>query len=97
MRMAMMNVGQMLDCFGVNDPQMRFLTQRPLECMVSRDTRIRLITLLLIFPVNLEGNNQQAIRGWPKWGREIGRAVAAIILSSKHAGGAPHGGYIGQN
>ena len=58
MRMAMMNVGQMLDCFVVDDTQMRFLTQRPLERMVSRDAGIRLMMLLLIFPANLEGNNQ---------------------------------------
>ena len=51
----MMNVGQMLDCFGVDDPPTRTLAQWLLECMVSRDAGIMLMILLLIFPTDLKG------------------------------------------
>ena len=56
MMIAMMNVGQMLDIFGLDDPPTHFLTRRPLERMGSRDTGIGLMLLLLMMSACLEGS-----------------------------------------
>ena len=50
----MMNIGQMLDMFGLDDPPTRFLTRRPLERMGSRDGGIGLMILLLMMSACLE-------------------------------------------
>ena len=56
MTMTMMNVGQMLDIFGLDDPPTRFLTRRLLERMVSRDAGIGLMMLLLMMSACPEGS-----------------------------------------
>ena len=73
MRMAMMNVGQMLDIFGLGDPPTRFLTRWPMEHIVSRDAGIGLTVLLLMLSACLEGNK-------PLERSEVGREDWTRIL-----------------
>ena len=80
MRMAMMNIGKMLDCFGVDDPRTRFLTRGPLERMVSRDTGIGLMMFLLISPQTLYATSRQSL---VKMGMGGWNGAAAVKMSSQ--------------
>ena len=64
----MMNIGQMLDMFGLDDPPTRFLTRRPLERMGSRDGGIGLMILLLMMSACLEGSKPLEV-GREDWTR----------------------------